>query len=193
MSEQTKTVTWEMLLANVAPSIPEQEPRSVQPVPRAGRLYIPPPAGVTMPRDLDAERLTASSAALPAGLSMEFSFAVKGRPPAMYVTKTTAGVSSHWATFAIHIDPVYGEWEGRALPRHARKWLGRTPWATVLMIAHEVPAWCMGTYPDTRRLPVAHLVSDIASIARPAIDPILYGVMVSGKRWGFVPLASWRL
>ena len=61
------------------------------------------------------------------------------------------------------------------------------------MIAHEVPAWCISTFPDPRRLPVDHLVSDISNHRVRTIDPILYGVMVAGAQWGFVPLASWRL
>lgn len=189
MTEQTKTVTWQTLLANVAPAT---ETYTVRRVPRSERLYIPPPATVTMPRDLDAERLRDSVAALPAGLRMEFALRIDGRPSAFYLAKHTAP-ATHWAAFALHIDPIYGEWQNRELPRRARKWLGRTPWATALMIAHEVPAWCISTFPDPRRLPVDHLVSDISNHRVRTIDPILYGVMVAGAQWGFVPLASWRL
>jgi hypothetical protein len=42
-------------------------------------------------------------------------------------------------------------------------------------------------------VPVNNLVSDIAGLTRATIDPILYGVVVSGRQWGFVPLAEWRL
>ena len=190
MSEQTKTVTWQMM--SVVDELPA-ETYIVRHIPRSERMYRSPAATVTMPPDLDTQRLRASLAALPEGLKAEFTMRVEGRAPAMYITKTSAGVVSHWATYAFHIDPVYGEWRNRELPRKASAWLGRTPWATALMIAHEVPAWCAGTYPDPRNLPVDHLVSDMAGLARPTIDPILYGVVAAGCQWAFVPLAEWRL
>lgn len=190
MTEQTKTVTWEMLLANVATPA---ETYTVRRVARHERMYNPPPAGITLPRDLDADRLAESIAALPAGLSTEFKLVMPSRVPAFYITKRKAGVVSHWTVFALHIDPIYGEWQQRELPRNARRWLGRTPWATTLMIAHEVPAWCAGTYPDPQRLPADHLVSDVTNLSVRNIDPVLYGVVVAGKHWAFVPLASWNL
>jgi hypothetical protein len=189
MTEQTKTVTWETLLANVA----QPETYTIRRATRGERLYQSPPATVTMPPNLDAQHLRDSLAALPDGLRADFTMQVSGRAPAMYVIKRAGGVTSHWATYALHIDPVYGQFAGRELPRHARKWLGRTPWATALMIAHEVPAWCLSSYPDPRTLPVNHLVSDMAGISRATIDPILYGVVAAGQQWAFVPLAEWRL
>jgi hypothetical protein len=193
MTERTKTVTWDQM---VVVETPPAETFQARRVTRGERMYTPQPASVTLPPkpvDLDVQRLQASLAALPQGLEAEFTMQVNGKAPAMYIVKRARGVVSHWATYAIHIDPIYGEWQNRDLPRQARKWLGRTPWATVLMIAHEVPAWCMGTYPDPRRVPVNNLVSDIAGLTRATIDPILYGVVVSGRQWAFVPLAEWRL
>lgn len=190
MSEQKQTITWDQMVVVEAPPAVTFHNRMV---PRSGRFYNPPAAGVTMPPDLDAQRLQESLAALPAGLKAEFTMQVQGRAPAMYITKRTGAGVSHWATYAIHSDPIYGQWQNRQMPRNARKWLGKTPWATVLMIAHEVPAWCAGTYPNPLSLPVNHLVSDIAGLTRATIDPILYGVVVAGRQWGFVPLAEWRL
>lgn len=190
MTNQTQTITWEKLLANVAPATETYTVRRV--TDKAQRLYNPPAPGITMPVDLDAQRLRESLAALPAGLAAEFTLNVTGRSPAFYLTKHTAP-PTHWATFAIHLDPIYGETSRRDLPRAARKWLGRTPWATTLVIAHEVPAWCAGTYPDPQRLPTTHLVSDMSNLRNTNIDPILYGIIVAGRHWAFVPLASWNL
>jgi hypothetical protein len=190
MSEQTSTVTWQMMTVVDAPSAETYQLRRVA---RGERMYQPPPATVTMPPDLDVQRLRESLAALPDGLRAEFTMTVNGRAPAMYLTKRNAGVVSHWATFAIHADPIYGEYTGRGLPRQARKWLGRTPWATVLMIAHEVPAWCLSSYADPSRIPVNHFVSDVNNLRVATIDPILYGVIAAGCQWAFVPLAEWRL
>lgn len=199
MTEPLKTVTWQMMTVG-APSAPQtvqQEEqltlRRIQPHER--RLYQPPPAGVTMPKplDIDGERLQQSLAALPNGLRAEFTVTISRKTSSFYIQKSANGRSSTWAVFALHCDPIYGQWQSHTLPRAARKWLGRTPWATALMIAHEVPAWCISTFPDPRRLPVDHLVSDISNHRVRTIDPILYGVMVAGAQWGFVPLASWRL
>jgi hypothetical protein len=143
--------------------------------------------------DIDAERLRESLAALPGDLRAEFTVAIPRKQPAFYIQKRVGEIVSSWSMFALHIDPIYGQWQGRALPRAARKWLGRTSWATCLMIAHEVPAWCLTTYPDPQRIPVMQLVSDIAGITTPAIDPVLYGAVVCGKHWAFVKLAEWRL
>jgi hypothetical protein len=162
---------------------------------RADRMHRPDPPTVTIPAaaaDLDAQRLAASAAALPDGLRVEFILTMDRKPPAFYITKRTTP-ATHWAVFALHIDPIYGQYTYRALPRNARRWLGRTPWATTLMIAHEVPAWCEVTYPNPGQLDRVNLVSDLASITRATIDPILYGVMVAGRKWGFVPLADWKL
>jgi hypothetical protein len=192
MSEQKQTVTWEMLVQS-APAT-KKETFSIQRVNRFERLHCPEPATVTMPdtASLDVARLHASAASLPAGLRVEFMLTMDRKSPAFYITKH-ATPATHWAVFALHIDPIYGQYTYRELPRQARKWLGRTPWATVLMIAHEVPAWCEVTYPDPCRLERVNLVSDVASLTRANIDPILYGVMVAGRRWAFVPLAEWKL
>jgi hypothetical protein len=195
MGEQKQTVTWEMLVQSVAPSVETAETYTIQRVNRFARQYRPDPPTVTMPAaaaDLDAQRLAASAAALPDGLRVEFVLTMDRKSPAFYITKH-ATPATHWAVFALHLDPIYGQYTYRELPRNARKWLGRTPWATALMIAHEVPAWCEVTYPDPCQLDRTHLVSDVASIARATIDPILYGVMVAGRKWGFVPLAEWKL
>ena len=191
MNESTKTITWQTLLANVAPTAETYTVRRI--TNKAERMYNPPPAGITIPRDLDADRLRESIAALPTGLSMEFKLKIATRTPAFYLTKRTDGLVSHWATFALHIDPIYGENTTRQMPRNARKWLGRTPWATTLMIAHEVPAWCLSAYADPQRLPTAHLVSDVSNLRVANIDPVLYGVVVAGRHWAFVPLAAWNL
>lgn len=195
MSDQT-VVQWQTMPAWVVTDAPREEKSTVRRVARNERHFQWPPAGITMPkspRDLDADRLAASAGALPDGLRMEFAVRMPARSPAFYITKRKGGVVSHWATFALHIDPIYGENTTRQMPRQARKWLGRAPWATLLMVAHQVQAWCAATYPDPRQLPVATFVSDVSNLRAASIDPILYGVMVAGTRWGFVPLAEWRL
>ena len=192
-----KTMTWEILAGvdTAAPAQPVQETYRIQRITRGERrLYTPPPASVTVPKppaDLDLQRLNDSAAKLPDGLKMEFKLKLDGVPDAFYITKQAAG--THWAVFAMHADPLYGEFTGRDLPKAALKWCGRSPWATIFAIAHEVPAWCERSYPNPKRLPHTTLVSDITGLAAPSVDPILYGVMVAGNWWGFVPLAEWKV
>jgi hypothetical protein len=198
MTEQTKTVTWETLLGNVAPA----ENYTARRVTRGERLYTPQPATTTMPpapADLDLQLL--KECKLPNGLQMEFKLLIPGAPPeSFYVTKTKGGVSSHWAMYALYADPLYGDLGTLEMPKDARKWLGKSPWATMMMVAHEVPAWCQSTYPNPATLHFSHLVSDATALihlSRPSvvsiIDPILYGAVVCGRWWGFVPLAEWTI
>lgn len=188
------TITWEVLAGVATEAKPAQETYEIRRVTRFERMYTPPAATVTLPpppADLDLQRLSDSAAKLPDGLRMEFKLKITGLPEAFYITKHQAG--THWAVFAMHADPLYGELTGRSLPRHALKWCGRSPWATIFAIAHEVPAWCERSYPDPKQLPHTTLVSDITGLAAPNVDPILYGVMIAGNWWGFVPLAEWKV
>lgn len=192
-----KTMTWEILagIDTAAPAQPALETYRIQRITRSERrLYTPPPASVTPVKpahDLDLQRLNASVTSLPVGLRMEFMLKVNGTPEAFYISKTKTG--THWAVFAMHVDPLYGELTGRSLPRQALKFCGRSPWATIFAIAHEVPAWCERSYPNPKQLPHTTLVSDITGLAAPSVDPILYGVMIAGAWWGFVPLAEWKV
>lgn len=200
MTEQTKTVTWQTLLANVAPA---QETYITKRIgPNTIRRYRPDPPTTTVPQlptDLDLQRLNACQ--LPAGLQMAFKLCIPTTPESFYIVKHPKGKpASYWALYALHADPLYGDRGSLVMPPDACKHLGKSPWATFMMVAHEVPAWCHSTYPDPTTLHFSHLVSDstaLISFSRPSvvemIDPILYGVVVSGKWWGFVPLAEWTL
>lgn len=206
MSKQA--VTWAMLagetdtLTRTAP--PSQETCTVRRLGRyEPRLYRPDPPTITLPpapADLDLQRL--ADCKLPAGLQMEFKLCIPGAPEAFYVTKHPKAnkPASYWALYAMHVDPLYGDRGSLVLPPAARRHMGKSPWATMMMIAHEVPAWVHSTYSDPTSLHFSHLVSDATALmtfSRPSvmeiIDPILYGVVVSGKWWGFVPLAEWTL
>ena len=192
-----KTITWEVLagvVEDTKPGVPAQKPYEIRRITRAERMYTPPPATVTPvnpAHDLDLQRLNDSASRLPPGVQMEFMLRVNGTPDAFYITKHMA--NTHWAVFAMHQDPIYGEYTGRLLPKPALKWCGCSPWATLFMIAHEVPAWCERSFPDPKQLAKATLVSDIVGLSAPTIDPVLYGVMVAGSWWGFVPLAEWHI
>lgn len=195
MSEQTRIVTWEqMAVAQDAPA----ETYTVRRVTRRDDMVCPPPAStVTLPpADLDLQRL--KDCKLPEGLQMEFKLKIPSAPEAFYITKKLKGFESYWAMYAIHADPLYGERGELEMPKDARKFLGRSPWATLMMVAHEVPAWCQSTYPNPATLHFSHLVSDATAFistrsVMQIIDPILYGVVVAGSWWGFVPLVEWKI
>ena len=189
------TITWEVLAGVATDTKPAQQAYQIKRITHSERMYTPPPATVTLPpppADLDLQRLNDSAANLPEGLRMEFKLKIAGTPEAFYITKNGTP-QTHWALFAMHADPLYGNFRMRQMPKHALRWCGRAPWATMFMIAHEVPAWASRSYGDPKNLPHATFVSDISELAPATIDPILYGVQVAGNWWGFVPLAEWRL